>query len=613
MGMLDQLATLRRAGALGDLDLHFARLIARVGGGDGPVALAAALVSQWTGRGHICLDLASATDIGHAAVGEVVEAPAIDAWVETLRNSPAVGRPGDFAPLVLDEAGRLYLYRYWAYEREVAVAIQRRLMDDPSEVDLARLRAGLDRLFPPSTDGAVDWQRMAAATAVLKRFAVITGGPGTGKTTTVVRILALLLEQTASRPARIALAAPTGKAAARMQDAIRRTREALPVEAAVRDSLPAEASTIHRLLGARPGSVDVKYDRDTPLPVDVLVVDEASMVDLALMAKLIQALPPEARLILVGDRDQLASVEAGAVLGDICGDAPGFSSAFRRRLVQVTGADPGGEGDGPPIRDAVVLLQQSYRFGEQSGIGQVARMVKRGEGRRAFEVLTSGDAPDVAWRTIKTPRDLRQALVPATMGFREAALAENPGDALAALDQFRVLCAHRSGPWGMETVNTFIEERLAADRLLVPRGVWYRGRPILVTSNDYHLRLFNGDVGIVWPDPDAGGPLRVYIRGTDGALRRFAPARLPAHETAYAATVHKSQGSEVERVLLILPGEMSPVLTRELIYTAITRARSRVEICGAYDVFEAAVGRRLTRSSGLRDALWADRPMTNIQ
>ena len=260
-----------------------------------------------------------------------------------------------------------------------------------------------------------------------------------------------------------------------------------------------------------------------------------------------------------------------------------------------------------------MLLQRSYRFGEQSGIGQVARLVNRGEGRRAFEVLTSGDAPDVAWRTSRAARDLRQALVPAALGFREAALAESPGVALAALDQFRVLCAHRSGPCGMEAANTFIEERLAADRFLVPRGVWYRGRPVLITSNDYHLRLFNGDMGIVWPDPDAEGPLRVFVQGADGALRRFAPARLPAHETAYATTVHKSQGSEVERVLLILPDEMSPVLTRELIYTAITRARSHVEIYGAYDVFEAAVARRLTRSSGLRDALWAGRAMTNVQ
>ena len=301
MGMLDRLEALRRAGTLGDLDLHFARLIARVGGGDGPVALAAALASQWTGRGHICLDLASAAGM---AVDDAGEAPSFEVWVETLRSSSAVGRPGDFAPLVLDDAGRLYLYRYWAYEHEVAMVIQRRLVDDPSEVDLTRLRAGLDRLFPPPPDGAVDWQRMAAATAVLKRFAVITGGPGTGKTTTVVRILALLLEQKASHPPRIALVAPTGKAAARMQDAIRRTRETLPVEASVRDSIPAEASTIHRLLGARPGSVDVGYDRDTPLPVDVLVVDEASMVDLALMAKLMQALRPDARLILVGDRDR---------------------------------------------------------------------------------------------------------------------------------------------------------------------------------------------------------------------------------------------------------------------------------------------------------------------
>jgi exodeoxyribonuclease V alpha subunit len=605
MSMLERLAAITRAGGLADLDLHFARLIARVGGGDGPVALAAALASQWTGRGHICLDLASvaATSVGEAG-GEAVDAPPLDAWVETLRKSPAVARPGEFAPLVLDEAGRLYLYRYWDYERHVAEEVSLRLTDDPADVDLPRLRAGLDRLFPPSGDGP-DWQRIAGVTAVLRRFTVISGGPGTGKTTTVIRLLALLLTQASGTPLRIGLAAPTGKAAARMQEVLRVAKRDLPVDASIRDAIPEEAFTIHRLLGWRPGSVGFRHDRENPLALDMVVLDEASMVDLALMAKLIRALPRAARLVLVGDRDQLASVEAGAVLGDICGDSPGFSPAFRRRLVDATGADPGGAGGGPPIRDAIVLLQRSYRFGERSGIGQVARLVNRGEGRQAFEVLAGEEFRDVAWRTVGTPRELHRALgAVVAEGFRDVARAEGPEAALAALEGFRLLCAHRGGPFGVEAVNGLVEELLGAMRLIAPRGVWYRGRPVLITSNDYHLRLFNGDVGVVWPDSELGGQLRVYFRGTEGSLRRFAPARIPAHETAYAATVHKSQGSEAERVLLILPNEPSPVLTRELLYTGITRARSHVEIWGTREVFEAAVARRLTRSSGLRDALW---------
>jgi exodeoxyribonuclease V alpha subunit len=536
--------------------------------------------------------------------GAVIEAPPLAVWVETLRKCPAVGRPGEFAPLVLDEAGRLYLYRYWDYEREVAEELVRRLADDPTDADPARIRSGLDRLFPPSADGP-DWQRIAVAASVLRRFTVISGGPGTGKTTTVVRLLALLVEQAGGRPVRMGLAAPTGKAAARMQEVIRAAKRDLPVEADIRDAIPEEASTLHRLLGWRAGTVGFRHDRENPLPLDVLVVDEASMVDLALMAKTVRALPRAARLVLVGDRDQLASVEAGAVLGDICGDSPGFSAAFRRQLCEAAGQDPGGEGDGPPIRDAVVMLQRSYRFGDRSGIGQVARLVNRGEGRQAFDVLAGGDLPGVTWRPVETPRELRRALAATVVeGFRGAALAESPEAALAALERFRILCAHRSGPFGVEAVNAIVEERLHAARLFAARGVWYRGRPVLVTCNDYHLRLFNGDVGIAWPDPGAGGQLRVHFRGREGRLPRFAPARLPAHETAYAATVHKSQGSEADRVLLILPNELSPVMTRELIYTGITRARSHVEIWGARSVFEAAAARRLTRSSGLRDALW---------
>ena len=603
--MLEHLEGLRQAGLLEDLDLHFARLIARVGGDDGPVALAAALVSHWTGQGHICLDLSrvAGTLVGEAGVDGAIESPPLEAWVERLRRSPAVGRPGDFAPLVLDEAGRLYLYRYWDYEREVAEGITLRLRDDPADVDLARLRAGLDRLFPVSEKP--DWQRIATAAAVLRRFTVISGGPGTGKTTTVVRLLALLVEQAAGRPFRIGLAAPTGKAATRMQEVIRAAKRDLPVEESVRDAIPDEASTVHRLLGWRPGTAGFRHDRENPLALDVLVVDEASMVDLALMAKLLRALRPSARLVLVGDRDQLASVEAGAVLGDLCGEAPGCSAAFRRRLIEATGEDPGGEGEGPPIRDAVVQLLRSYRFSGESGIGQVARLVNQGEGRQAFDLLADGTLPGVAWRTVETPRALRQALAETTPdAFRDAGAAEGPDAALAALDRFRLLCARRSGPFGREAVNRLVEEQLGAAGVLIPRGLWYRGRPILITSNDYHLRLFNGDLGVVLPDPEADQVLRVFFRAAEGGLRRLPPARLPDHETAYAATVHKSQGSEAERILLILPNEMSPVLTRELIYTGLTRARSRAEIWGTRSVFEAAVSRRLTRSSGLRDALW---------
>jgi len=602
----------------GGLGVHLARLLTRLAGHeDTLLALAARLVCGATSQGHICVSLSDVAEKPLATLGEAEPglAPSLSVWYEALQRQKVVGRPGDQAPLILDEAGRLYLYRYWAYEHELALDLQTRIADDPTDVDPRRLRDSLDRLFPPAAD-EVDRQRLAAAVAALKLFSVISGGPGTGKTTTVVRILALLLEHAAT-PLRIALAAPTGKAAARMQEAIRASRETLPVDARIRAAIPAEAMTIHRLLGFRPGSVAFHHDRDNPLPVDVVVVDEASMIDLALMAKLVRAVPRPARLILLGDKDQLASVEAGAVLGEICGDAPGFSAAFRRRLTEVTRRDPADAGSaashdgsaeaGPPIRDAIVQLTRSYRFGQDSGIGRLAHLVNRGDGPSALELLTRGECKDLVWRPLESPRDLapRLAEIAETLGAYLA--AGTPDAALTALDRFRVLSAHRTGPFGVEALNALIENCLESRRGIHPRAPWYHGRPVLVTANDYNLRLFNGDLGVTLRDEAAEHKLRVFFRMADGRPRRLPPARLPEHETAYAATVHKSQGSEAERVLLILPNEVSPVMTRELIYTAITRARARVEIWGTRSVFEAAVARRLTRSSGLRDALWGER------
>lgn len=603
----------------GGLEAHLACLLVRLAGREDPLlAPSVRLVCRLTGQGHICANLAELAGKPLAEPGdnEPMIAPPLAEWRDALRRSPVVGRPGEYAPLVLDESGRLYLYRYWEYERQIAEDLQRRSVEEPGDVDLPRLLEGLDRLFPPAADRGVDWQRTAAAVAVLRRFCVISGGPGTGKTTTVIRILALLLEQAAGRPLHIALAAPTGKAAARMQEAIRLARERLPVSQEIRKAIPGEAMTIHRLLGFRPGSVRFRHDRENPLPVDLLVVDEASMVDLALMAKLVRALSPRARLILLGDKDQLASVAAGAVLGDICGDSPGLSPAFRRRLSEVAGQDPDGRPlcdalqrvgpeAGPPIRDAIVELTHSYRFGETSGIGRLARHVNRGDGREALALLERGDSEDVVWRPLESPRDLAARLAEAAERLGAYLAAGTPESALAGLDRLRVLSAHRTGPFGVETLNRLVEECLEARGVIRPRSLWYHGRPVLITANDYNLRLFNGDLGITLLDPASEGKPRVFFRTAEGGVRRLPPARLPEHETAYVTTVHKSQGSEADEVLLILPNELTPVMTRELIYTGITRARSRVEIWGTGSVFEAAVARRLTRSSGLRDALWS--------
>jgi exodeoxyribonuclease V alpha subunit len=606
-----QLAALRDAGHLTDLDIHLADLLARLSGGDDPgLRLAAALVSHRTGEGHVCADLAASA--GRPLVEGVPEAPVapdIGAWTAALRASSVVGSDGDDAPLVLDAAGRLYLRRYWVYERTLADDLLARAAAAPVDVDEATLARVVERLLPRDESPAseTDWQRVAAVAAVLRRLCVISGGPGTGKTSTVVRLLALLAA-TSAAPPRIALAAPTGKAAARLEAAVRAGRAALPLPEALRAAIPEQASTLHRLLGARSESPAVRHDARNPLAADVVVIDEASMVDLALMAKLVRALPREARLVLLGDRDQLASVEAGAVLGDLCGPASGFSPDFAARVAHITGERvPAGDRSASPLRDAVVLLRDSRRFAASSGIARLAAAVNRGDAEGALAVLAAGH-DDVAWRPLAS-RGWRDALCAAAVdGFttyleRLRAGAVVP-DVFSAFAGFRILCAHRQGPAGVERVNRQLEEAFVARRLIRPHGPWYPGRPVMVTRNDYALRVFNGDVGIVLRDPAAPENVHLVFEGTDDVARSVPPARLPPHETVFAMTVHKSQGSEFDRVLLLLPPEPSRVVTRELLYTAITRARGRVDIWATEPALRAAVASRVERSSGLRDALW---------
>jgi exodeoxyribonuclease V alpha subunit len=599
--LLNRLDAFRERGVLADLDVEFARFVARLAGEATPeVVLAAALVSRDVERGHVCADLAAlagtvvlpGADDDPVDGGPVV-APPLARWRAALEASPLVGGEG---LLVLDPAGRLYLQRYWRHEQALAAALLARAADVPA-VDEARLRADLGRLFPRAGDGP-DWQQVAAATAVLRRLCVVSGGPGTGKTSTVVRVLALLASQS-DQPLRIGLVAPTGKAAARLQESIRATRAALAVDEAVRARIPDEASTIHRLLGARRDSTAFRHDAGRPLALDVLVVDEASMVDLALMARLVAALPAAARLVLLGDRDQLASVEAGAVLGDVCGPAPGFSAAFHGRLEALVGAPlPAGRASTSALADCVVLLTESRRFGVGSGIGRVARAVNAGAGEDVVSLLDDPAVVD-AGRADGSEAALTEAVLAGYAAYHARVAADAPpAEVFEAFRAFRVLCAPRRGPRGAETINA---------RVTAVLGVateWWAGRPVLITQNDYALRLFNGDVGITLHDPAADGRLRVFFEGEEGKVRRIPPLRLPPHQTTYAMTIHKSQGSEFDRVLLVLPEADSRLATRELLYTGLTRARTAVTVWGDVPVIRAAVERRLVRSSGLRDSLW---------
>ncbi len=558
-----------------------------------PVLLAAALCCEALAEGDVCLPLQRIA--GKRPWPEVdFSLPPLAAWRAQLAASPLIGSPGDYAPLILAD-NRLYLARYQAYEQQLAEQLLSRSAD-VREVDEPQLSDSLARLFAFNQQSP-DWQRLAAAQAVRRRLVVISGGPGTGKTTTVVRLLAALLEQPGGERLAIGLAAPTGKAAARMAEAIRNAKADLPVSDAVKDALPDEARTLHRLLGSRGDSPKVRHDASNPLALDVLVVDEASMVDLALMAKLVVALPPKARLILLGDKDQLAAVEAGAVFAELC-EGRGFDAQAAADLERITGQPVPAETPRSRLGDAVVLLTHSHRFAGDSGIGELARRINGGDAKGTVALLQEGRL-DLAWNAAPSPGTLIERLEQGYAPYVQAARQADPAAAFEAFNGFRALTAQREGTFGVTGINEALEMRFKR-RLGVPaRERWYPGRAVMVRQNDYALGLFNGDIGLCLKTEHG---LRVFFEGDEG-YRGFAPARLPSHDSAFAMTVHKSQGSEFAEVLLALPEQPSPLLTRSLFYTGVTRAKRKVEVWALPARLAEAVTTRAERAAGLAERL----------
>jgi exodeoxyribonuclease V alpha subunit len=559
VGARGLLRTFNEAGVLESADVHVAqRVTALADDNDDAVALAVALATRALRGGSVCVDLTTvATD------SEAPELPWPDPgkWLESLRASRLLAEP---PVLRLYDDRLLYLDRYWREEEQVCKDLL------ALSVPTARLlTTDYERLFP----AGFDEQRAAAEIALSQAVTVLTGGPGTGKTTTVARLLALLAEQAdvPGKPGlRIALAAPTGKAAARLAEAV--AGEVSNLDGIDRHRLAGlDAVTLHRLLGSRPDtSVRFRHHRGNRLPHDVIVVDETSMVSLTMMARLLEAVRPEARLILVGDADQLASVEAGAVLADLV-DGLSMRSDVR-----------------------VAALRTSHRFG--ATIGALADAIRAGDCDAALGLLRSGDE-HIEWIDAAGPAEtLRPTLVSHAMRLRGAAVLGAAEVALATLDEHRLLCAHRRGPFGVQHWNQQVQRWLAEETGQPAWSPWYAGRPLLVTANDYGLRIYNGDTGVAIVGPDG---LRAVIATATGPLD-VATSRLGDIETMHAMTIHKSQGSQAEEITVLVPPEDSRLLTRELFYTAVTRAKAKVRVVGSEASVRAAVERRAVRASGLR-------------
>lgn len=525
--------------------------------------------------------LYEAVEAGHVCI--TVQMAAARKWFDT----GWVGEPGSGRPFIV-EGDKFYLARYRENEQGVADKLAALAQAIITPTNDKAISEDLDKLFPQKD--ASDQQRLAVLLSQFHRLTLISGGPGTGKTTTVVKILAMLqLQAQREKPSKfrnILLAAPTGKAAQRLTESIRHAKNGLALPKDLIDAIPEEAQTLHRLLGAMGDTGRFRHNKDNPLSCDLLLIDEASMIDLGMMQSVLSALPSTARLVLLGDRNQLASVEAGSVFGDLCA-TEGMSDALKKMLkpfdVEVSAKNPLGL-----LADCRVELSKSYRFNDEGGVGQLAKASREGDTDTFLKELSP--SKEFASERRINPAQLKSYLQKTYEPYLEVALNNDPATAFKAFNAFRVLCAHRKGLKGIEGINALLDKS----------GTWVIGRPIIVRHNDYALRLFNGDIGICLQTTEG---LRVFFESTPGNFRQFATGRLPAHEPAWALTVHQSQGSEFDKVLLVLPDEPSRVVDRPLIYTAVTRAKQEVLVCGEDAVIRAALAQLPERASGLVDKL----------
>ncbi len=620
---MDTVRNLLENGFIQYLDYAFARVLARrFGERRKAVLAAAALTSSVTCQGHVCLDLENPAfqlaglDFDGRQLDGILQPRRL---TKLLAESPAVGFENDYKPLILS-GNKLYLNRYFNYEKAVAHQVVSRCRKLVPPADTSLLAGLVERYFGPDRQPAeVNWAKVAAVAAACTRFCIVSGGPGTGKTHTAARIIALLLAAFPERVRRVYLAAPTGKAAARLEDSISKARQSLNLEGHAAAAFPRQAATIHRLLGLGSDGHSSRYNIANPLPADLVIIDEASMVDLALMHKLLEALLPDTQLVLLGDKDQLASVEAGSVLGDLCGRSGKirFSTAFAENVSRVCRFElPSGfvvsqGGDG--LVDHVVFLRKSYRFDPGGGIGALARAINAGRVDKVMDLLADPEQATLEWVRPGGGRDFKDQVQKTVLeNYSQLFLGKNAEQRLGALEKFKILCAVQRGSFGVEQLNRMAEAAAFAKGLIPARWLetwpWYPGRPVMILQNDYRLQLFNGDTGVAVVHASGGNAadFKVDFLTSGGQIRQLAIEGLPALQTVFATTIHRSQGSEFDKVFIVLPERDNPLLTRELLYTAVTRARRRVTIWADESILARAVQRRLHRASGLEARLWTE-------
>jgi len=601
-----------KTGCFSDIDIHLAEFLAGAGGEDSDLFhLMAMMLSSRLANGDVCLlldDIAGKPladffeDDGNELYRNIVF-PAKDRILGSMRKSRAVGVPGDFLPIILEEDSRLYFHKYHFFENSLAGYIRDFSRDKKISHELSTVTETFSLLFKHSAD-ETDWQAVAAYSALAGGMTVISGGPGTGKTSTVVKILALLIENAlkSGQDISIALTAPTGKAAARLRESVNQTVPELPVVDEVKRLIPSETFTIHRLLGSSMNSHEFRHNRENPLPHDVVIVDECSMGDMALMFRLVQSVKPGSRLMLLGDRHQLSSVEGGSVFGDICaGTEYEYSGNFignGKKLFGINFPAALKKSSGTGMNDSLVVLEKSYRFRPGSGIGLLADMIKNGDAAAALDILNDKEYADVKLVDVSTggisESIYREMVSPVISG-----MDGSPEERISSLIScFSVLTATVKGKYGSEGMNLMAENVLYRMGIINPVDKFYDGRPVMITRNDYSLSLFNGDVGIA-----SGNGTRVVFPASDGEPVSVHPSRLPEHNTAFAMTIHKSQGSEFDSVLIVLPAEWNRVMTRELLYTSVTRARKKLVIVSARDIIKEMISTPVKRMSGLREKL----------